>query len=159
MNMADEKIYTIPLRKAYRGVKTRRAKKAITIIKEYLIRHMKVDEVKIGKTINESVWSRGIQKPPRKVRIHATLDNKIAYAEMIGTDIQTPSKEEVKEKDKKKKEKREKIKEDRKERKKLSIEEELDESGRVEEEVVEEEPVPKEIPEDVAKEDKTKEKK
>ena len=104
--MADEKIYTIPLRKAYRGVKTRRAKKAITIIKEYLIRHMKVEEVKIGKTINKSVWARGIQKPPRKIRIHATLDNKIAYAEMIGTDINTPSAAQVEDKKTKKKEKR-----------------------------------------------------
>ncbi len=157
--MADEKIYTIPMRKAYRGVKTRRAKKAITIIKEYLIRHMKVEEVKIGKTINESVWARGIQKPPRKVRIHATLDNKTAYAEMIGTDIVTPSAKETKEKVKKQKEKREKIKEDRKERKKISIEEELDESGRVGEEVIEEEEVPKESVAQTSKEDKVEEKK
>ncbi len=153
--MAEEKIFTIPLRKAFRGAnRKRRAKKAITIIREYLQRHMKTDDIKIGKTINESVWARGITKPPRKVRIHATLDNNTAYAEMIGTDIKTPSVDKVKEKEKKKKEKKEKIKEERKERKKMTIQEELDESGE-EAEVKEEEP-PKETPSEKAKEDTKK---
>ncbi|MBU3904530.1 MAG: 50S ribosomal protein L31e [Nanoarchaeota archaeon] len=149
--MADEKIYTIPMRKAYRGVRQKRAKRAIAIINQYLIRHMKADSVNIGKTVNESVWARGIQKPPRKVRIHAILDNKVAYAELVGIDIKTPSQEQVKEKDKKKIDKREKIKEERKERKKISLSEELDESGRVGEEVKEKESVPKVIPENSAK--------
>ncbi len=164
--MADEKIHTIPLRKAFRGGnRKRRAKKAINIIQEYLLRHMKAEDVKIGKSINDSVWARGIQKPPRRVRIHATLDNKICYAELIGVDIKTPSAEEVKEKEKKKKEKKEKIKEERKERKKMTIQEEMEEeSGKKVElaekpsELKQKEPAKetKEVPKEKAKEDTKK---
>jgi len=156
--MADEKIHTIPLRKAFRGGRKKRAKKAISLIREYLQRHMKVDEVKIGKTINESVWAKGIQKPPRRVRIHSTVENNVAYAELIGTDIKTPSASEIKEKEKKKKEKKEKIKEERKERKKMSIQEELDESGKAaESKEPEAEKIPEEQPTEQVKEQKAKE--
>jgi large subunit ribosomal protein L31e len=32
---------------------------------------MKTDNVKLDKTINEKVWSRGSEKPPSKIRIRA----------------------------------------------------------------------------------------
>lgn len=154
--MADEKIHTIPLRKAYRGVRQRRAKKAISVIREYLERHMKSDDIRIGQTINKSVWARGIQKPPRKVRIHATVENGVVYAELIGTEIKTPSAAQVKEKEKKKKEKKEKIKEDRKERKKQTIQEEIKEEHGKQKEIIEE-TVPEETPADEVRQEKAKE--
>ncbi len=129
--MVEEKIFTIPLRKAYRGVRTKRAKKAISVIDEFLQRHMKSEDVKIGKSINESVWARGIQKPPRRLRVHATLESGVVYAELVGTDISKPSAEEIKKKEKKVEQKKEKIKEERKERKKKTIQEEIkEESGK-----------------------------
>lgn len=157
INMADERIHTIPLRKAYRGVRQRRAKKAISVIREYLQRHMKVDDVNIGQTINKSIWAQGIQKPPRRIRIHTTVENGIAYAELIGTEIKLPSAAQVKEKEKKKQDKKEKIKEERKERKKQTIQDEIKEEHGKKTEIVEEK-LPKEIPAEQASREQAQEK-
>jgi len=150
--MADEKIFTIPLREAYDKPRTTRAKIAVNIVKDFLIRHMKSKNIKLGKSINENIWKRGIQKPPRRIRIHAVKEEDIVYSELLGVDIKTPSKEEVKKKEEKKKEKKEKIKEDRKERKKKTIQEEIEEETKGK---------PKELPEEKpaseAKEEKPKE--
>lgn len=162
--MPEEKIFTIPLRKAFRTARTRRAKKAISVIREFLERHMK-GEVKIGKSINESVWARGIQKPPRRVRIHATKEENIVYAEMVGIEIKKPTPEEIKKKEEKEKKKEEKIKKEREERKKKTLEEEIKEEkekslGRKAE--APEEPKsegPKEAPKKEVKEKKPKEEK
>ncbi|NOZ81858.1 MAG: 50S ribosomal protein L31e [Candidatus Micrarchaeota archaeon] len=110
-----ERVYTIPLRKAFRAPRTRRAKKAIKIIREFLERHMK-GEVRIGKSINESVWARGIQKPPRRVKIHAVKEDGVIYAELVGVEIKKPVKKEEKEKpakERKKKKLEEEIKEEK----------------------------------------------
>lgn len=125
--MAEEKIFTIPLRDAYDKPRTKRAKIAVNIVKNFLKKHMKSEKVNIGKSINEEVWKRSIQKPPRRVRVHAVKEEEIVYSELLGVDIKTPSKEEVKKKEEKKKEKKEKIKEERKERRKKTIQEEMEE--------------------------------
>jgi large subunit ribosomal protein L31e len=42
------------------------------IIKDYVIKHLKVTEeesVYIDPTVNEHIWKRGIENPPRKVRL------------------------------------------------------------------------------------------
>jgi large subunit ribosomal protein L31e len=131
--MAEEKIFTIPLRKAYRTVaRNARSRKAMDIIRAYLQRHMKCEDVKIGFSINNSVWAKGIQKPPRRIRIHAKLDNDSVLAELVGVNIKTLTAEEAKEKAKKKEGKKEKIKEERKERKKQTIQDEIkEESGKI----------------------------
>jgi len=127
--MPEEKIFTIPLREAFETQRTNRAKKASKIVQKFLLKNMKAENVRIGKSINENLWKRGIQKIPRRIRIHAIKENNIVYAELMGIDIKTPSKEELKEKEKKKKEKEKKIKEERKERKKKTIQEELEEES------------------------------
>lgn len=127
--MPEEKIFTIPLREAIETQRTKRAKKASKIVQQFLSKHMKAENIRIGKSINENLWKRGIQKIPRRIRIHAIKENNIIYAELMGIEIKTPSKEELKEKEKKKKEKEKKIKEERKERKKKTIQEELEEES------------------------------
>jgi len=157
--MAEEKIFTIPLRDAFGKQRIKRSKKAVNIVKKYLERHMKSDNIRIGKSINENIWKSGAKKPPRKIRIHAIKEDNIIYTELIGIDIKTPSKEEVKKKKKKKKEKKEKIKKERKERRKMTIQEELEEeSGKVKE-VEEKPPEPKKEVKEEPKEEKKKEKK
>jgi len=80
--MSEEKVvlereYIIPLRKAYYRQRKQRAARAIRIIKEFIKRHTKADDVIIDNRVNEYVWSRGIEKPPRrvKVRVVKTEDN------------------------------------------------------------------------------------
>ncbi len=71
----DERIYTVPLRKVYwSGSKRKRANRAVKEVKQFVERHMKPEFLLIEQEVNQKIWSRGIEKPPRKVRIRATKD-------------------------------------------------------------------------------------
>jgi len=72
-----ERIYTVPLREAYEAVRKRRTKRAVNILRRFIKRHMKPEEdteVVIDPALNEYLWARGIEKPPRRVRVRATKD-------------------------------------------------------------------------------------
>lgn len=74
----DERIYTIPLRDAFQVPKTRRSKKAINLIRRFLERHTKTANIKIDSSLNEKIWERGIEKPPRRIKVKAVKkDNKL----------------------------------------------------------------------------------
>ena len=69
----DERIYTVPLRKAYwTGSRLRRANRSVRILRKFVERHMKPEELLIQPEVNEKIWARGMQKPPRRVRVRAT---------------------------------------------------------------------------------------
>ena len=69
----DERIYTVPLRMAYwTGSRPHRANRTVRILKEFIERHMKPEELLIQPEVNDKIWARGIQKPPRRLRIRAT---------------------------------------------------------------------------------------
>jgi len=85
----EERIYTIPLRRAWAMPSNKRAPKAIHIIKAFVKKHMKVSEeaveeeeeeekeggrIIVSNEVNERIWSKGIKKPPRKLRIRAAKD-------------------------------------------------------------------------------------
>lgn len=88
--MAEEKseqIYTIPLdTKSYPNWK--RSNKAIKIIKEYLSKHMKIEEdkIKVNSALNETVWAQGIRHPPRQVRVKATRTEDGVEADVVGSE-------------------------------------------------------------------------
>ncbi len=66
-----EHIYIIPLRDVKRSPRWKRANTAIKDIRKFLEKHMKSEDVKIDRTINEHIWERGSQKPPSKIRVRA----------------------------------------------------------------------------------------
>jgi len=68
----DERIYIIPLAKARKGPRTKWAKKSVRYLKEFMERHFKPESLIISQEVNERIWSRGIQKPPRKLKVRAT---------------------------------------------------------------------------------------
>ena len=68
----DERIYIIPLAKARRGPRNKWAKKGIRYLREFMERHFKPESLVISQEVNEAIWARGIQKPPRKIKIRAT---------------------------------------------------------------------------------------
>ena len=85
--IVEERIYTIPLREAWRSPRKNRTPRAIRLIRNFIQRHMKIglkvgleeEEEEEGRLIisnevNEWVWRRGIEKPPRKVRVRAVKD-------------------------------------------------------------------------------------
>ncbi len=67
----NEQIYVIPLRDTRRAPRWRRANTAIKDIRSFLVRHMKSEDVKLDASINEKVWERGSEKPPRRIRVRA----------------------------------------------------------------------------------------
>ncbi|MGI6472507.1 MAG: 50S ribosomal protein L31e [Candidatus Methanomethylophilaceae archaeon] len=73
--MADdfERTMVIPLRATKNAPRTKRANRAIKEIREYIMRHMKVEEknVWMDKTLNEKIWENGIRNPPSKVTVKA----------------------------------------------------------------------------------------
>ena len=66
-----ERVYRINLRRTREVSRTKRAPYAIRLIRKFIARHMKVDikNVKISNEVNELIWSRGIEKPPRKIEV------------------------------------------------------------------------------------------
>ena len=68
----DERIYVIPFTKARRGPRNKWAKKSIRYLREYMNRHFKPESLIISQDVNEKIWERGAQKPPRKLKIRAT---------------------------------------------------------------------------------------
>ena len=84
-DVVEEKTYTIPLGKALIMPPRRRSPRAMRMIRAFIVKHMKIpsraeeeDEspptIKITKEVNEHVWEKGIEKPPRKIRVRATKD-------------------------------------------------------------------------------------
>ncbi len=100
-----ERIYTIPLRREYLKVpRWKRAKKAMKAIREFTVKHMKVeaDNVKISNSVNEVIWERGGKKVPPKITVKMIKEEEVVY--VLLPDEELKKKEEKKEKKKVKKE-------------------------------------------------------
>ncbi len=67
----EEKVLTIPLGKCWSLPRTKRVPGAIKVIKTFVKRHMsaKEEDVWIDPRVNEYLWSRGIEKPPRRLKV------------------------------------------------------------------------------------------
>ena len=72
--MPEEKIFVIPLGKVKKVPHYKRARRAAKLVREYLARHMKSEEIKLDPKINEKLFERGVKKPPSKIRVKAVKD-------------------------------------------------------------------------------------
>jgi large subunit ribosomal protein L31e len=85
--IVEERIYTIPLRRVWISPRKKRAPRAVRVVKSFIQRHMKVEtgikagdeeeeeaRLVISNEVNEKLWSRGIEKPPRNIRVRAVKD-------------------------------------------------------------------------------------
>lgn len=54
--------------------RTKRSPKATRVVREFIQKHMKSDDVKMDASVNEKIWERGIQKIPPKIKVKATKD-------------------------------------------------------------------------------------
>jgi len=83
-----EREYTIPLREKCRSVAIyKKTPKAIKTVKEFLAKHMKVEnrdlkKVKLDRFVNEAIWARGIKKPLNKIKVKVTKEDGIVTAEL-----------------------------------------------------------------------------
>lgn len=84
-----ERTYIIPLRKEWQKAPMyKRTKKAVKATKEFLQKHMKVENVKLGRHLNMRLWAEGYRHPPHKVEVSVELvkdkEGDYAYAELVG---------------------------------------------------------------------------
>ena len=105
-----ERVYNIAIRKEWlRAPSYKRAKRAIDAVRAFLKKHMKSENVKLGRMLNMNVWERGIKRPPHHVKVTAVkYDDGLVRAELIGYPVEeakkvekASGKEDKKEKDKK----------------------------------------------------------
>jgi large subunit ribosomal protein L31e len=68
-----ERIYVIPLTTAKHGRSSLAAPRAVKHVRQYLMKHMKVDEdnVWIDDSVNRNLWAHGKFKIPSKIRVRA----------------------------------------------------------------------------------------
>lgn len=91
---ALERTYTIPLRREWLKVaKYKRANKAVRAIREFLVKHMKGSDVKLGQELNLLLWKRGIKSPPGYVKVTAKRNEEgVVFAELFGIKVEEPKK-------------------------------------------------------------------
>mgnify|MGYP001487759292 CR=1 FL=1 len=84
-----ERTYIIPLRKAaMKAPNYKRTPRAVKEIRLFLQKHMKSDDVRLGRQLNVFMWKRGSKNPPHKVEVSAEVmeddGKKYVYAELVG---------------------------------------------------------------------------
>lgn len=82
IEVVEEKLYTVNFRKAWIAPRGKRVPRAVRMLRDFVKRHMKAEDVIISNEINEKLWSRSVKKPPRKLRVRVVKDkegNVIVY--------------------------------------------------------------------------------
>jgi large subunit ribosomal protein L31e len=74
IEIVEERTQLVRFKKVWHTPWEKRAPKAVRILKEFVQRHMKVQDVLISNEVNEQIWARGITKPPRKLRVRMVKD-------------------------------------------------------------------------------------
>src|SRR5579872_2174864 len=69
-----QRVYTVPLARAWITARHRRTRRAVNILREFAEHHMKSSEIKIDTELNEELWKRGITKPPRRITVKMEKD-------------------------------------------------------------------------------------
>ena len=93
-----ERVYVIPLRReTLKAPAYRKAKKAVTAVKEFIRRHMKSDDIKFGKYLALKIWEHGIKNPPHHVKVNAIKDDKgKVFVELVDAPKEKPKIDESK---------------------------------------------------------------
>src|SRR3989338_1819833 len=93
-----ERVYTIPLRRETLKVPPfRKANKAVKTLREFISRHMKSENVVVGKYLNLKIWNHGAKNPPGKVKVNAVKDDKgKVFVELVDAPKEVPKVEEKK---------------------------------------------------------------
>ncbi len=85
--IVEERFYTIPLSRALVRPPKKRAPRAMQLLKAFVTKHMKLEmkvseeeeeeelpQLIISPGVNKKIWDRGIEKPPRKIRVRVAKD-------------------------------------------------------------------------------------
>ena len=87
VEIVEERTYTVPLSRALVRPPKKRAPRAMQLLKIFITKHMKLEmkvteeeeeeelpQLIISQEVNEKIWDRGIEKPPRKIKVRAAKD-------------------------------------------------------------------------------------
>ena len=44
------------------------------MLRDFVRRHMKAEDIQISNEVNEELWARGIKKPPRQIKVRLVKD-------------------------------------------------------------------------------------
>ncbi len=113
--MAEEKlerIYTVPLGAAYEHTRKSRVPRAVKVLRQFVSKHMKVSlsGVYLSNRLNNSMWGRSIQHPPRKVKVRVIRKEDSARVYLPDEKTEDEARAEKERKDKEEKERAEKAK-------------------------------------------------
>lgn len=142
----EERFFTVDLTPAYDHIRTKRARRTVKLLREYIARNLKVtdENVKLSEKVNATLWQGSMQHPPRWIKIKVQKkDDKV--------NVRLPDEKEEEKKEEKKKE------EKKPEAKKEPAKEEKPKGAPKEEKKTPEKP--KEAPKEAAKEKPKEEKK
>jgi len=102
--MTEERIYSIPLRKEVSKVpRYKRANKAAIAVREFLQKHMKCKNVKLGRYLNMKILENGRKNVPHHVEVKVVKENikikdkevEIVRAELVGAPTEEIKKDDV----------------------------------------------------------------
>ena len=90
-----ERVYVIPLRRETLKVPFEaKVNKAVKTIRIFISKHMKSDNVVLGKYLNLYMWKHGMKNPPNKVKVNASKDDKgKVFVEIVGAPKEGPKAE------------------------------------------------------------------
>src|SRR5208282_4419450 len=75
IEVVEERTYTIPLHHVHVVTpRVRRAPRSVRDVRAFIARHMRAEEVSISNEVNELLWARSINKPPRRIKVRAVKD-------------------------------------------------------------------------------------
>jgi large subunit ribosomal protein L31e len=85
--IVEERTYTIPLSRAWIAPRKKRVPRAMRMVRAFIEKHMKIEtgikaeeeeeetnRLVISEEVNRKLWSHGIEKPPRNIRVRAVKD-------------------------------------------------------------------------------------
>ncbi len=100
-----ERKYIIPLRKEWLKVPIyKRTSRAVRATKHFLQKHMKVEDVRLGRNLNMALWTNGTRNPPHKIEVFVkkfeTKEGDYVRAEVPGKKFEEEDKKVVEQKSK-----------------------------------------------------------
>jgi len=70
LKVDEEREYNVPLRHDWLKVpRWRRSKRAVDALRVFVVKHTKMDDVRISRWVNETIWAKGAKTPPHHILV------------------------------------------------------------------------------------------
>ncbi len=67
--LVKQMVYVFNLSRVYWGRRTNRADRAVRRLRKLVARHTKAERVWISNEVNNYIWARSREKPPRRIKV------------------------------------------------------------------------------------------